>query len=208
MEIDGRSLRCQVCGTGSCASASETGGTSASGHVSRTRAIALSRVATQLASTSDDPQAPATPRPAGSRSPHGPRMTDHDAADRFHADALSASLTVRDLSASVAWYRDVVGFTVEREVTRDGALRAVALRAGGVRLLLNQDDGAKGLDRVKGAGLSLMLTTRQSVDAVAARIRAHGGELASEPADLPWGARAFRVRDPDGYSFAISSPAV
>jgi uncharacterized glyoxalase superfamily protein PhnB len=129
-----------------------------------------------------------------------------DTTDRFNADALSASLTVSDLAASVAWYRDALGFDVEREVTRDGAVRAVAVRAGGVRLLLNQDDGAKGLDRAKGAGLSLMLTTRQSVDAVAARIRAHGGELLTEPADLPWGARAFRVRDPDGFTFAISSP--
>jgi uncharacterized glyoxalase superfamily protein PhnB len=133
-------------------------------------------------------------------------MSEHDAAEFLHADALSASLTVRDLAASVAWYRDALGFAVEREMTREGALRAVALRAGGVRLLLNQDDGAKGTDRAKGAGLSLLLTTRQSVDAVAARIKAHGGELASEPADLPWGARGFRVRDPDGFLFGISSP--
>jgi len=135
-------------------------------------------------------------------------MSDHAAVDQLHADALSASLTVRDLAASVAWYRDALGFAVEREMTRDGALRAVALRAGEVRLLLNQDDGAKGFDRVKGAGLSLMLTTRQRVDDVAARIRAYGGELVSEPADQPWGARVFRVRDPDGFALAISSPVV
>ncbi|HEX6576188.1 MAG TPA: VOC family protein [Gemmatimonadaceae bacterium] len=135
-------------------------------------------------------------------------MSDHAALDHFHADALSASLTVRDLAASVAWYRDALGFAVEREMTRDGALRAVALRAGEVRLLLNQDDGAKGTDRVKGAGLSLMLTTRQTVDDVAARIKAYGGELVSEPADQPWGARTFRVHDPDGFALVISSPVV
>jgi uncharacterized glyoxalase superfamily protein PhnB len=135
-------------------------------------------------------------------------MTDHDTAERFHADALSASLTVRDVRASLAWYRDALGFDVEREVTREGTLRAVALRAGGARLLLTQDDGARGLDRAKGAGFSLMLTTRQSVDAIAARIKAQGGSLASEPADMPWGARAFRVYDPDGFALAISSPVV
>ncbi|MEO7712795.1 MAG: VOC family protein [Gemmatimonadaceae bacterium] len=135
-------------------------------------------------------------------------MTDQDESARLHADTLSASLTVRDIHASLAWYRDVLGFNVDREMARDGILRAVALQAGPVRLLLNQDDGAKGLDRDKGAGLSLMLTTRQSVDVIAARIRSNGGSLVSEPADMPWGARVFRVRDPDGYAFAVSSPIV
>lgn len=128
--------------------------------------------------------------------------------EALDADGLSASLTVRDLHASVAWYRDALGFLVDREIVREGTLRAVAVRAGSVRLLLNQDDGAKGMDRVKGAGFSLMLTTRQSVDAIAARVEGSGGTLITEPADMPWGARAFRVRDPDGFAFAISSPVV
>ena len=132
----------------------------------------------------------------------------HDSAEGLHADSLSASLTVRDINASLEWYRDAVGFVVDREMVRDGKLRSVAVRAGGVRLLLNQDDGAKGVDRVKGAGFSLMLTTRQSVDAIAARIKSRGGTLVTEPADMPWGARAFRVQDPDGFAFAISSPVV
>ena len=130
-------------------------------------------------------------------------------AEALHAEALSASLTVRDLAASVAWYRDALGFRVEREMAAPGGTRrAVALSAGAVRLLLNQDDGAKGSEREKGAGFSLMLTTRQSVDVIADRIKAHGGILVTEPADTPWGARAFRVRDPDGFAFAISSPVV
>ena len=132
-------------------------------------------------------------------------MTDMSANPTFLATALSASLTVRDVKASLAWYRDVVGFEVDREMVRDGVLRGVAVRAGAVRILLNQDDGAKGIDRAKGAGFSLMLTTAQSVDAVAERIRAHGVQLVSEPADMPWGARVFRVKDPDGFAFAISS---
>ena len=123
------------------------------------------------------------------------------------AESLSASLTVRDVRASVAWYRDALGFEVDREMVRDGVLRGVAIRAGSVRLLLNQDDGAKGTDRVKGAGFSLMLTTRQRVDDIANRIKANGGSLVSEPADMPWGARVFRVRDPDGFAFAVSSAA-
>ena len=113
---------------------------------------------------------------------------------------------MRDIQASLAWYRDVLGFAVEREMAAEGKLRSVALSAGAVRLLLNQDDGVKGIDRAKGAGFSLLITTSQDVDAIAARIRTSGDYLVTEPADMPWGARAFRVRDPDGFLFAISSP--
>jgi uncharacterized glyoxalase superfamily protein PhnB len=89
---------------------------------------------------------------------------------------------------------------------RDGKLRAVSLEAGDARLTINQDDGAKGWSRVKGEGFSLTLTTRQSIDAVAQGVRARGGVLETEPADMPWGVRSFRLRDPDGYKLGISSP--
>ena len=125
--------------------------------------------------------------------------------ESFRAREMTASLTVKDLPQSVAWYRDLLGFTVDREIERDGKLRAVALKAGAVRILLNQDDGAKGYDRVKGEGFSLQFITAQSVDEIADRIKSHGGSLDAEPADMPWGVRAFRVRDPDGFRFAISS---
>ena len=121
------------------------------------------------------------------------------------ARSLEASLTVRDLSASVAWYRDIVGFGVLREYRRDERLFAVALQAGSVELLLAQDDGAKGLDRPKGDGFSLQLTTSQDIDELAARIKARGGVLDTEPFVMA-GKRAFRLRDPDGFRFTISSP--
>lgn len=58
---------------------------------------------------------------------------------------------------------------------------------------------------MKGEGFSLMITTTQSVDEIAKRIREAGGTLESEPPDMPWGARVFRLRDPDGFKIAISS---
>lgn len=125
--------------------------------------------------------------------------------ESFRARALSASLTVDDLQESLAWYRDVVGFAVDREHERDGEVVAVSLLAGDVRILLNQDDGARGWDRDKAEGFSLHFTTVQDVDEIAAAIRQRGGTLEAEPADMPWGARAFRVADPDGFKLTISS---
>jgi uncharacterized glyoxalase superfamily protein PhnB len=125
-------------------------------------------------------------------------------AEPFHASTLSASLTVKDIQKSLSWYCDVVGFTVHRKYEREGKLMAVALQAGVVKILIGQDNGAKGLDRVKGEGFSLQLTTAQNVDGIAERIKALGGTLESEPADA-WGARVFRLRDPDGFLLVISS---
>ena len=131
---------------------------------------------------------------------------DRKEPESFRARALSMSLTVKDLEKSVAWYRDVVGFVEDNRFERDGKLRSVAMKAGDIRFMLNQDDGAKGWDRRKGEGFSFMFTTVQDIDSVAKRIKDHGGVLETEPADMPWGVRSFRLRDPDGYRFAISSP--
>lgn len=121
------------------------------------------------------------------------------------AQSLQASLTVADLARSVAWYRDVLGFTIDREFERGGRKFAASLRADVVRILLTQDDGSKGLDRAKGEGFSLQLTTAQNIDALAARAKEAGASLDTEPADM-MGARAFRLRDPDGFRWTISSP--
>ena len=125
--------------------------------------------------------------------------------ESFRGSNLAASLTVRDIQKSLAWYRDVLGFAVDQQHERGGSLRAVSLKAGTVRILIGQDDGAKGFDRVKGEGFSLQITTTQNVDEIAERIKELGGALDTEPVDTPWGARVFRLRDPDGFRLAISS---
>ena len=123
----------------------------------------------------------------------------------LQASSLEAALTVTNLQQSVAWYSDILGFVVDRKHEREGSLIAVSMRAGVAFSLLSQDDGTKGADRLKGAGFSLQFTTVQDIDSLAIRIKAQGGTLESEPVTLPWGARMFRVRDPDGFRFTISS---
>ena len=133
-----------------------------------------------------------------------PGQTPRAQPESFRGRELMASLTVKDIRNSLAWYRDVVGFTVRQEFERAGALRAVSLKAGSVSILLTQDDGARGLDRAKGEGFSLQITTAQNIDELANRIKQRGGILDSEPADA-FGARVFRMKDPDGFRLVISS---
>jgi len=125
--------------------------------------------------------------------------------ESFRGRALSVSLTATDLQKSLAWWRDVVGFTVQQEHEREGKLVAVSLVAGGVRLIVGRDDGAKGWDRKKGEGISMFITTAQDVDELAAAIKSRGGTLDMEPTDMPWGPRAFRLLDPDGFRVTIST---
>jgi uncharacterized glyoxalase superfamily protein PhnB len=126
--------------------------------------------------------------------------------DTFNATAFSISLTVKDLAASLRWYHEVLGFAIDRKIERDGELRSVALKAGSARISINQDDGAKGWDRIKGVGFSLNIITEQNIDKTANRIKELGGILDTEPADMSWGVRLFRLTDPDGYKLSISSP--
>jgi uncharacterized glyoxalase superfamily protein PhnB len=130
-------------------------------------------------------------------------MTDN--SPPLVAQSLEASLTTVDLLLSRDWYRTVLGFVVDREFEREGRLFAVSMRAGLVRILLTQDDGAKGAERRKGEGFSLQITTAQDVDAIAAAAKQAGAVLDTEPASM-WGVRAFRLRDPDGFRWTISSP--
>jgi uncharacterized glyoxalase superfamily protein PhnB len=125
-------------------------------------------------------------------------------SEQLQGQSLQASLTVKDLEKSVAWYVDLLGFTVARKIERDGRLRGIAIQAGNVRLILNQDDGAKGWERTKGDGMSFQISTEQDIDTIAQRIKDHGGTLDMEPKDMPWGARVFRVRDPDNFRWSLS----
>src|SRR3954463_9462536 len=122
-----------------------------------------------------------------------PTFAERKQPESFRAKALGVSLTVRDLTRSLRWYTEVLGFHKSRDFERDGKITGAALVAGAVEVSINQDDGKKGRDRPLGQGFSMRLTTEQSIDDVAARVKAAGGKLESEPADMPWGARIFVI---------------
>jgi uncharacterized glyoxalase superfamily protein PhnB len=133
-------------------------------------------------------------------------MTNDQSTGSLNGRGLSASLTVKDLNASKTWYRDVLGFAIAHEYEYDGAVRAVRLAAGDAHLLLNQDDGKKGWERVKGQGVSFQVNLDAGVDDAAKRVQSKGWKFEVELADMPWGQRMFQVFDPDGYKLNVSQP--
>ncbi len=133
-----------------------------------------------------------------------PDRRDHESTETLRLSGMTPALTVGDLDASLAWYRDVVGFHVLETWENEGKVAGATLVAGVGRLFLLQDDWAKGRDRVKGTGFRLHMATTADVDEMAAGIEQRGGTLESAPVDMPWG-RAFSLVDPDGFGITISS---
>jgi uncharacterized glyoxalase superfamily protein PhnB len=125
---------------------------------------------------------------------------DNDTALQAHS--IIPSLTADDLQASIG-FDEGLGFGVEQRWEEQGVLQGVMLIAGNTRIGLTQDDWKKGRDRVKGQGTRLFIGTNQDLDALAARAKAAGIALDSEPHDTPWGTRSFDLTDPTGFKITV-----
>ncbi len=118
--------------------------------------------------------------------------------------SLLPGFTVDDLARSIAFY-EALGFIVKQRWEDKGILLGVMMQAGQLMLGLNQDDWKKGRDRQKGLGFRLNIETAQSIDEIAARVKAAGFTLDVEPFDTQWKTRQFELTDPSGYKLTVSS---
>ena len=126
----------------------------------------------------------------------------------LNATTLGCSITCKDVEASLRFYTTAVGFAEAMRFEREGKLAGAVIANGDIRIVLNQDDGKLGWDRIKGQGFYLQsnVASPADVDAAAARIRAAGHPLLNEPEDRPWGARMFMFNDLDGFKLGVSTP--
>ena len=118
--------------------------------------------------------------------------------------AIVPSITVDDLQRSITFY-EALGFAIDERWEEGGKLLGVMLRAGKTQIGLSQDDWQKGRDRKKGIGMRLTMSTTQKVDEIAARAKAAGIQLKSEPHNTEWKTRAFEISDPSGFLLTIFS---
>jgi uncharacterized glyoxalase superfamily protein PhnB len=119
-----------------------------------------------------------------------------------------------DPEASLAFYRDTLGFEVRNQVEYAGMHWNTVGPAGqpDVNVVLHPpgaDPGVTDDERrtiaemmAKGTYASLMLAT-PDLDATFERIQASDAEVMQEPTDQPWGTRDCAVRDPAGNTIRI-----
>ena len=121
----------------------------------------------------------------------------------LNAKTVSTSLTVNDVQASIRFFEGL-GFAIEEKWEKEGTLLGVMMQAGEAHIGLSQDDWKKGRDRQKGIGVRIYISITQDVDQVAAKAKAAGITLDSEPKDMEWGSRAFEVTEPSGFKITIA----
>ncbi|MGH2632641.1 MAG: VOC family protein [Tepidiformaceae bacterium] len=105
--------------------------------------------------------------------------------------AMRPNLAVRDVAASVTFYRDVVGLELEHAFD-DGSF--ALLRRGGAELALVHEDSPQP------QGAYLYVT---GVKTLHARCAERGVPILAQLTLEPWGLLDFVVEDPDGHRIAI-----
>ena len=119
-----------------------------------------------------------------------------------------------DPDASLAFYRDVLGFEVRKDVGFNGLRWITVGPAGqpGTSIVLYPPTGDPGVTEAerqtvaemmaKGTYAVVLLAT-PDVDGTFDRIQAHDAEVVQEPTDQPYGARDCAFRDPAGNLIRI-----
>jgi len=139
------------------------------------------------------------------KAPKPPSRTQRKSPETLRLRSFTPSLTVNDLPTSISFYTDGLGFIVSERWADGDTLKGVMLKAGVSEFGLSQDDWKLGKDRPKGLGFRLWCETVQSVDAIAARVKAAGFKLIEEPTDHPeWRVRSIALDDPDGFHITIA----
>ena len=105
----------------------------------------------------------------------------------------SVSMFVTDLSGTVSFYVDKLGFDVEEQ-----SERMTMLRVGEFRLLVHVGGPASAPPDL---ALHLHLWV-DGVDQLYEQLVA-GGVGVQPPEDRPWGLRTFHVHDPNGYEWEL-----
>jgi catechol 2,3-dioxygenase-like lactoylglutathione lyase family enzyme len=126
----------------------------------------------------------------------------------------SSFLPHTDPDASLAFYRDLLGFEVRADVGYGGMRWITVGPSGqpGTSIVLAPpaatpgltDDERRTISEMMAKGTyAMVLLATPDLDAVFAKLQASDAEIVQEPIDQPYGVRDFAVRDPAGNLIRI-----
>ncbi len=118
--------------------------------------------------------------------------------DRFH----HLFITPADFDASLAFYKEVLGWSVTDTWGGPGAGRGVALTGGGIKVVIAEKTSVGPTDEGLGAGRPNVHLDIHDIDKRFAKM-AKGAHVVREPEDTHWNTRWFVVKDPDGNLIAF-----
>jgi predicted enzyme related to lactoylglutathione lyase len=120
---------------------------------------------------------------------------------------LRCEIFPADLDVTVAFYVEVLAFAVVRDERRS-ASPYVALHRGAVALGAAARPPLSAREyRRPPVGVELVLEV-DDLDVDRARVDVAGWPVTEEITDRPWGLRDFRLLDPDGYYWRITTHPV
>jgi catechol 2,3-dioxygenase-like lactoylglutathione lyase family enzyme len=120
-----------------------------------------------------------------------------------------------DPDASLAFYRDVLGFEVRNDVGQ-GRMRWITVGPAGqpgTSIVLDPpaanpgitDDERRTIAEMMAKGTyAMLLLTSQDLDGTFEHLQASGAEIVQEPTEQPYGVRDCAVRDPAGNLIRIN----
>jgi uncharacterized glyoxalase superfamily protein PhnB len=120
---------------------------------------------------------------------------------------LRLELFVRELAGSLDFYRRVLGF--KRESDQPGSYAPLARGSArmALNLLLDLDQGhpiRRAAHERPGLGVEIVLEV-DDIEAVYQHVVAEAWPRSAELQRRPWGLMDFRVLDPDGYYWRVTS---
>lgn len=116
-------------------------------------------------------------------------------------------LNVADIEASLAFWRDLLGFEERVRYASEGRLAFVSLAAGETELMLNAHGGDPAARRARAPYTDTVLYFGvASVHELVRDLRAKGF-AAPDPERQDYGVDEIVVRDPDGYEIGFTSPS-
>jgi catechol 2,3-dioxygenase-like lactoylglutathione lyase family enzyme len=120
-----------------------------------------------------------------------------------------------DPDASLAFYRDTLGFEVRNDVAHGGMRwitvgpadqpgTSIVLEPPGGGHRLTDDERRTIVEMMAKGSYAHIILASADLDGVFARLQASGADVVQEPTEQPWGVRDCAFRDPAGNLVRIS----